>query len=136
VANQPTPRRLDADTAERLSRACGDVADAGALVGPKPAHTLARLRAPGVSEREVDTVLAEVEEILRARGLLGSGSASRGESGSVYRPLPGLGGGHPIEEVHMCPGDLCARVEVARPGTAVPTCAVWGCPLPLFRADR
>jgi hypothetical protein len=129
------PRRgLGADRAARLARACDDVAEVTALVGPDAARALARLRGPDVGEHEVDAVLAEVEDILRRHGLAGSGGPVRG--GPAYQPLPGVGGGRPLEEVHVCPGDLCDRVEVPELGAAAPTCAVWDCPLPLFRVDR
>jgi hypothetical protein len=130
--SQPPRRRLDEDRAARLARACDDVAEVTALVGPEAAHALARLRSPNVGEREVDTVLAEVENILRVHGL--AGGAVRG--GPAYDPLPGVGHGRPLEEVRVCPGDLCDRVEVPALGAAAPTCAVWACPLPLFRVDR
>ncbi|EIE98857.1 hypothetical protein [Saccharomonospora glauca] len=136
---------LSADSAARLSRACSDVTEAAGLLGPDASHALARLRDPDVSDRDVDLVVAEVEEILRAHGLVGSGAVPRGGAsysspappGSAYQPLPGLGGGRPIEEVHVCPGNLCDRVELPRPGAAIaPTCAVWACPMPLFRMNR
>jgi len=130
--SQPPRRRLDADRAARLARTCDDVAEVSALVGPEAAHALARLRGPDVGEGEVDAVLAEVENILRVHGLVGG--AARG--GPAYEPLPGVGGGRPLEEVHVCPGDLCDRVEVPTLGAAAPTCAVWSCRLPLFRVDR
>lgn len=126
--------QLGADRAARLARACDDVAEVASLVGPEAALVLARLREPNVGDREVDGVLAEVEDILRRHGLVGSGGAVRG--GPAYQPLPGVGGGRPLEEVHVCPGDLCDRVEAPALGIAAPTCAVWDCPLPLFRVDR
>lgn len=131
--SQPARRRLDADRAARLARTCDDVAEFTALAGPEAARVLARLRGQDVGEREVDAVLAEVDEILRVHGL--AGGTMRGE-GTAYDPLPGVGRGRPLEEVHVCPGDLCDRVEVPALGAAAPTCAVWACPLPRYRVDR
>ncbi len=134
--SQPRPvpdRRLDSDQAARLSRTCEDVAQAGDLLGPEPAQVLARLRDRALSDEDIDAVLAEVAELMRARGLVGGDTASRG---SRYLPLPGIHGRRP-EVVHVCPGDLCDRVEIPRPGSgASPVCAVWDCPLPQFRMDR
>jgi hypothetical protein len=130
--SQPPRRRLDADRAARLARACDDVAEVGDLVGPEAAAVLARLRGRDVGADEFDAVLAEVEDILRVHGL--TGGAVRG--GPAYQPLPGVGGGRPLEEVHVCPGDLCDRVEAPALGVAAPTCAVWACSLKLFRVDR
>jgi hypothetical protein len=134
--SQPSPvpdRRLDSDRAGRLSRICEDVAEVSDLLGPEPAQLLARLRERTLPDEDVDAVLAEVSELMRARGLVSSGTVLRGPR---YLPLPGIQGQRP-EVVHVCPGSLCDRVEIPRPGNeTLPSCAVWGCPLPTFRMDR
>ncbi len=94
---------------------------------------LAKLRDRTLPDEDVDAVLAEVSELMRAGGLVGGDATSRG---SRYLPLPGIHGRRP-EVVHVCPGDLCDRVEIPRPGSgAPPVCAVWDHPLPRFRMDR
>lgn len=131
--SRPLPdRRLDSDRAARLSRICEDVAQVGGLLGPEPAQVLARLRDRTLPDEDVDAVLAEVTELMRTRGLVGD-TTSRGPR---YLPLPGIHGQRP-EVVHVCPGDLCDRVEIPRPGSGASlVCAVWDCPLPQFRLDR
>jgi hypothetical protein len=134
--SQPKPvpdRRLDGDRAARLSRTCEDVAQVSDLLGPEPARVLAGLRDRALPAGEVDALLAEVTELMRAGGLVGGDTAVRGPR---YLPLPGVQGHRP-ELVHVCPGDLCDRVEIPRPGAgAPPVCAVWDCPLPTVRLDR
>ncbi|MQY10236.1 hypothetical protein SRB5_03430 [Streptomyces sp. RB5] len=132
--SQPSPapdRRLDSDRAARLSRICEDIAEVADLLGPDPAQLLARLREGALPDEDVDTVLSEVSELMRAAGLVSSDTVLRGPR---YLPLPGIQGRRP-EVVHVCPGGLCDRVEIPRPGTS-PSCAVWDCPLPTFRMDR
>ncbi|AOR31715.1 hypothetical protein BFF78_12220 [Streptomyces fodineus] len=130
--------RVTAATSARLSRMCEDLAEAEELVGPEFTPVLERLRSPDASEHQVRTALAELEELLRQHGLVGPGAVARGElPAGGYQPLPGLGPGRPLEEVYVCPGDLCDRVEIPRPGPPrAPLCAVWACPLPRFRMDR
>lgn len=130
----PVPdRRLDSDRAARLSHTCEDVAKAGELLGPEPAQVLAKLRDRALPAEDVDAVLAEVTELMRVRGLVGGDTTFRGPR---YLPLPGIHGRRP-EVVHVCPGDLCDRVAIPRPGSgATPVCAVWDCPLPQIRLDR
>lgn len=122
--------RLDSDRAARLTRTCSDVAEVADLVGPEPARLLARLR-EGLPPAEVDSVLAEVTSLLRAKGLVGGDATNRGPR---YLPLPGVHGRRP-EVVLVCPGDLCDRTEIPRTGEPS-HCAVWDCPLPEFRLDR
>lgn len=131
--SSPVPdRRPDSQRAARLSRICEDIAQVGDLLGPEPAQVLARLRDRTLPDEDVDAVLAEVTDLMRARGLVGGDAVFRGR----YLPLPGVQGRRP-EVVQVCPGGLCDRVEVPRPGSgASPYCAVWDCPLPRFRMDR
>lgn len=130
--------RVTAATSARLSRMCEDLAEAEELVGPEFTPVLDRLRIPDASEEQIRTALAELEELLRQRGLVGAGSVVRGDpQPGTYQPLPGLGAGRPLEEVYVCPGGLCDRVQIPRPGPSeAPQCAVWACPLPRFRMDR
>jgi hypothetical protein len=132
--SSPVPdRRLDSDRAARLSRVCEDIAQVSDLLGPEPAQVLAKLRVRTLPDEDVDAVLAEVTELMRARGLVGGDTTSRGPR---YLPLPGIHGRRP-EVVHVCPGGLCDRVEIPRPGSgASPVCAVWDSPLSPFRMDR
>ncbi|MDG4758239.1 hypothetical protein [Micromonospora sp. WMMD710] len=126
-------RRLDDDRAARLARICADIAQVGDLLGPEPAQALTRLRDTSLSDQSVDVVLAEVTELMRARGLVGGDTPARGHR---YLPLAGVRGRRP-EVVQVCPGDLCDRVEIPRPDAGPPPrCAVWDCPLPAFRMDR
>jgi hypothetical protein len=119
---------------------CEDLTEAEELIGPEFAAVLGRLRAPDAGDEQVRAALAELEELLRRCGLVGAGAVVRGAPGTgpgPYEPLPGLGPARPLEEVHVCPGDLCDRVEVPRPAApGPPMCAVWACPLPRFRTDR
>jgi hypothetical protein len=126
---------LNADTADRLSRMCADLEELGEMPDPRYALTLRRLRGGEQTEEDVRTALDDLEEVLRAHGLTGAGSVARGGPPADYRPLPGLGAGQPLEEVYVCPRDLCARVEIPRVA-APPECAVWAGPLALFRMDR
>jgi hypothetical protein len=136
---------ITADTADRLSRMCTDLADlvdAGVVDEADCRPTLDRLGAPTVDDGEVRATLADLEELLRRRGVPGPGTVPRGipSSGQKgwpgYQPLPGVGFGRPIEVVYVCPGDLCSRTELPRSGSPVSVCAVWGRPLRPFRTDR
>ncbi|MFD8477958.1 hypothetical protein [Kitasatospora sp. NPDC059673] len=118
---------------------CEDLVEVDELVGPEFTGVLARLRAGNTTDEQVRDTIAELAEMLRREGLAGVGEATvRGEPGQApFQPLPGLGPARPLEEVYVCPGDLCDRVEIPRPGAAqAPRCAVWASPLPRFRTDR
>ncbi|MFK0257064.1 hypothetical protein [Streptomyces sp. NPDC090445] len=134
------PVPLSEATAGRVSRMCADLAELEDLLGDGARPLLARLRAPGASEEQVGSVLAELEDLLRRHGVVGSGGVARGPAepgpGPDYRPLPGLGRARPQEVVLICPGGLCDRVEIPRAGTAAPGCAVWATGLSRFRMDR
>lgn len=132
--SSPVPdSQPDGDRAERLSRLCADVAEVADLLGPEPARALAALQDRTLPVEDVDAVLAEVSDLLRAGGLVGTDAASRGVR---YLPLPGIEGRRP-EVVLVCPGNLCDRVEMPRAGAgASPVCAVWDRALPEFRMDR
>jgi hypothetical protein len=129
---------LTAETAARLARMCTDLAEVGDPITTEASAVLARLRDGEVTEESGRAALAELEEVLRRHGLVGADAVIRGPSPpGGFQPLPGLGSGRPLEEVYICPGDLCDRVELPRAGVPDrPGCAVWGCPMPLFRMDR
>ncbi|OKK17703.1 hypothetical protein AMK16_20245 [Streptomyces sp. CB00455] len=135
---RPAATRLSEVTAGQVSRMCADLAELPELVGEEARAALARLRVPAAGEDQARRVLAEIEELLRRHGLTGAWTAGRGPQaapGGPYQPLPGLAAARPVEEVLVCPGDLCDRVEIPRAGAGQPQCAVWQCPLPPFRME-
>ncbi|GHJ13184.1 hypothetical protein [Micromonospora sp. AKA38] len=139
---RPPGRRISDPTAANVARVCADMVDVADLVdltGPEAEPVLARLRADDATEEAVRVALDEVADLLRRHGLTGVLGAARG--GEVlpdgFTGLPAIGTGRPLEEVYVCPGNLCDRTEIRRPGaTAAPSCAVWARPLLLFRLDR
>lgn len=59
--------------------------------------------------------LAELDELLRRCGV--PAGIGRGIGG-----LPGVGAGHPVEEVYVCPERLCARVVLPHRVPEAPVC--------------
>ena len=140
---------------EALARLCGGLAAVRALAeargeGPALDRVLAGLREGGGTA----ALLAEADELLRRCGVargLGLGRArvrplpvppgTQPPAGGTGLPpaVPGLGGGHAVEEAYVCPAGRCARVVLAddvhggaRDGGG-PECAVLARPLRLVR---
>ncbi|WP_140158160.1 hypothetical protein [Micromonospora sp. NBS 11-29] len=139
---RPPGRRVSGTTAADVARVCADMADVADLVDltdPEAERVRTRLRADDVTEEEVREALNALVEFLRRHGVTAVLDTARGAEvlGGDFTGLPVIGHGRPLEEVYVCPGDLCDRVEIARPGRpAAPPCAVWARPLRRFRTDR
>lgn len=141
-AQRPLGHRISDSTAADVARVCADLVDVADLVdlaGPEAEPLLSRLRADRVTEDAVREALDELVDLLGRHGLTGVLGAARGAEplSGVFTGLPVIGRGRPLEEVYVCPGDLCDRAEIRRPGIpAAPSCAVWARPLRLDRQDR
>jgi hypothetical protein len=109
----------------RVTQLCVRLADGtGPFAAPGPMRDLAlavalAIRTGGV---EVNGDLDRLDDMLLRAGYAAGLGADRSST-----QLPGLGGGHPVLEVLVCPADRCDRVQTAT--DPVPECAVLHRPL-------
>ncbi|MFD3998880.1 hypothetical protein [Streptomyces sp. NPDC058548] len=82
---------------------------------------LTGLRAGG----DIPELTSRADELVRRCGV----ARGLGDLRSPGGVLPELGGGHPVEEAHVCPGSRCDRVVLDGGGT----CELYDVPLRLVR---
>ncbi|WP_318211740.1 hypothetical protein [Streptomyces sp. SJL17-1] len=82
---------------------------------------LTELRADG----DLSELTSRADELLRRCGV----ARGLGDHRSYGGVLPHLGGGHPVEEAHVCPKGRCDRVDLEAGGR----CELYVVPLRLVR---
>ncbi|MFE6856591.1 hypothetical protein ACFVDH_38090 [Streptomyces sp. NPDC057674] len=110
----------------RLGRLCAQLGAIRGLVerqgeAAELEAVLSGLRAGG----DLHELMSRADELVRRCGV----ARGLGELRSPGGVLPHLGGGHPVEEAHVCPEARCDRVVLDGGGT----CELYESPLRLVR---